>query len=154
MPVRLERDGHVARVTIDRPDVMNAIDAGAARISVTLAESGRAAIVVADDGKGMTDAELDLAVERHATSKIRRAEDLFNIVTMGFRGEALASIAAIAQVELRTQRRNDELGTKIIIEGFELKSQEACQTPVGTNIQIKNLFFKLVRNYANITQSG
>jgi len=81
-----------------------------------------------------------LSFERHATSKIKEASDLFNIRTMGFRGEALASIAAIAQVELKTKRIGDEIGTQIIVEGSEVKSQEACQCSEGTSISIKNLF--------------
>ena len=121
----------------------NAIDAGASSIKLILKDAGKTLIQVIDDGCGMSETDARMCFERHATSKIRSSEDLFNIRTMGFRGEALASIAAIAQVELRSRRRTDELGTKIIIEGFELKGQEPCQCPGGTNFQIKNLFFNV-----------
>ena len=121
----------------------NAIDAGASSIKLILKEAGKTLIQVIDDGCGMSETDARMSFERHATSKIRTADDLFNIRTMGFRGEALASIASIAQVELRTRRRTDELGTKIVIEGFELKTQEPCQTPAGTNFQIKNLFYNV-----------
>ncbi len=121
----------------------NAIDAGASTIKLILKDAGKTLIQVIDDGCGMSETDARMSFERHATSKIRHADDLFNIRTMGFRGEALASIASIAQVELRTRRRTDELGTKIIIEGFELKSQEPCQCPGGTNFQIKNLFYNV-----------
>ncbi|MDZ7877912.1 MAG: DNA mismatch repair endonuclease MutL [Saprospiraceae bacterium] len=121
----------------------NAIDAGASSIKLILKDAGKALIQVIDDGCGMSETDARMSFERHATSKIRHADDLFNIRTMGFRGEALASIASIAQVELKTRRNPDELGTKIIIEGFELKSQEPCQTPAGTSFSIKNLFFNV-----------
>jgi DNA mismatch repair protein MutL len=121
----------------------NAIDAGANTIKLILKDAGKTLIQVIDDGCGMSETDARMCFERHATSKIRTSEDLFNIRTMGFRGEALASIAAIAQVELRSRRRTDEVGTKIVIEGFELKSQEACQAPPGTSFSIKNLFFNV-----------
>jgi DNA mismatch repair protein MutL len=121
----------------------NAIDAGASTIKLILKDAGKALIQVIDDGCGMSETDARMSFERHATSKIRNADDLFNIRTMGFRGEALASIASIAQVELKTRRNPDELGTKIVIEGFELKSQEPCQTPAGTSFSIKNLFFNV-----------
>ena len=121
----------------------NAIDAGASSVKLILKDAGKTLIQVIDDGCGMSETDARMSFERHATSKIRTADDLFNIRTMGFRGEALASIASIAQVEVRTRRRTDELGTKIVIEGFELKGQEACQCPAGTNFQIKNLFFNV-----------
>ena len=121
----------------------NAIDAGASTIKLILKEAGKTLIQVIDDGCGMSETDARMSFERHATSKIRHADDLFNIRTMGFRGEALASIASIAQVELRTRRRTDELGIKIAIEGFELKSQEPCQCPAGTNFQVRNLFFNV-----------
>jgi DNA mismatch repair protein MutL len=121
----------------------NAVDAGAGNIKLILKDAGKTLIQVIDDGCGMSETDARMSFERHATSKIRVADDLFNIRTMGFRGEALASIASIAQVELRTRRRVDELGVKIVIEGFELKEQEACQTPVGTNFQVRNLFFNV-----------
>ena len=121
----------------------NAIDAGASSIKLILKEAGKTLIQVIDDGCGMSETDARMSFERHATSKIRTADDLFNIRTMGFRGEALASIASIAQVELKTCRRTDELGTRIVIEGFELKIQEPCQTPAGTSFQIKNLFYNV-----------
>jgi DNA mismatch repair protein MutL len=121
----------------------NAIDAGASTVKLILKDAGKTLIQVIDDGCGMSETDARMCFERHATSKIRTSEDLFNIRTMGFRGEALASIAAIAQVELRSRQRTNELGTKIIIEGFDLKSQEACQAPAGTNFSIKNLFFNV-----------
>jgi DNA mismatch repair protein MutL len=121
----------------------NAIDAGASSIKLILKDAGKSLIQVIDDGCGMSETDARMSFERHATSKIRTTDDLFNIRTMGFRGEALASIASIAQVELRTRRRTDDLGTKILIEGFDLKNHEPCQTPVGTNFQVKNLFFNV-----------
>ncbi len=121
----------------------NAVDAGAANIRLVLKEAGKSLIQVTDDGCGMSPTDARMCFERHATSKIRTANDLFALHTFGFRGEALASIAAIAQVELRTRRQGDEMGVRIVIEGFELKTQEACQTPVGTNFQIKNLFYNV-----------
>ncbi len=121
----------------------NALDAGATQIQLILKEAGKQLIQVVDDGCGMSDTDARLSFERHATSKIRQAKDLFEIKTMGFRGEAMASIAAIAQVEMRTRRAIDELGTKILIEGSEVKNQDACQCPVGTSTAVKNLFFNV-----------
>lgn len=121
--------------------VENAIDAGADRIQLILKESGKALIQVIDNGCGMSITDARMCFERHATSKIRKADDLFAIRTMGFRGEAMASIAAIAQVELKTRRHDDELGTCIIIEGSEVLSQEACSANAGTSISVKNLFY-------------
>ncbi len=121
----------------------NAIDAGATKVQLILKEAGKTLIQVIDNGSGMSETDARMCFERHATSKIRRAEDLFLIRTMGFRGEAMASIAAVAQVELRTRRASEELGTKVIIEGSEVKNQEPEQVPVGTNIMIKNLFYNI-----------
>jgi DNA mismatch repair protein MutL len=121
----------------------NAVDAGASSIMVILKDAGRTLIQVIDDGKGMSPTDARMCFERHATSKIRKSEDLFQIRTMGFRGEAMASIAAVAQVEMRTRRTEDELATQIIIEASEVKLQEACQAPLGTNIQVKNLFYNV-----------
>ena len=121
--------------------VENAIDAGADKIQLILKEAGKALIQVIDNGCGMSLTDARMCFERHATSKIRKAEDLFAIRTMGFRGEAMASIAAIAQVEMRTRRHEDELGTCINIEGSEVISQQPCASPVGTSIAIKNLFY-------------
>lgn len=121
--------------------VENALDAGAGRIQLILKDGGKALIQVIDNGCGMSGTDARMSFERHATSKIRKADDLFAIRTMGFRGEALASIAAIAQVELKTRRHEDELGSCIIIEGSEVLSQQACSAPVGTSICVKNLFY-------------
>ena len=98
----------------------NAVDAGATKIKVLVVDGGRTSIQVIDDGAGMSETDARLAFERHATSKIKKAEDLFSLSTMGFRGEALASIAAVAQVELVTRRADDELGTKVVISGSRL----------------------------------
>src|SRR3984885_15080605 len=119
----------------------NALDAGADKIQLILKDAGKLLIQVIDNGCGMSLTDARMCFERHATSKIKKAEDLFAIRTMGFRGEALASIAAIAQVELKTRRHEDELGTCIFIEGSEVLSQEACMANTGTSISIKNLFF-------------
>jgi len=121
----------------------NAVDSGATSIKLVIKDAGKTLIQVIDNGSGMSDMDARICFERHATSKIREAKDLFAINTMGFRGEALASIAAIAQVEMRTKRASDELGTKIIIEASEVKLQEACQCTAGTTISIKNLFFNV-----------
>jgi DNA mismatch repair protein MutL len=121
----------------------NAIDAGSTKVQLIVKDAGKALIQVIDNGCGMSETDARMSFERHATSKIRRADDLFAIRTMGFRGEALASIAAVAQVELRTRRKTDELGTRIVIEGSELKIQEPCQAMAGTNLSVKNLFFNV-----------
>ncbi|MBS7566634.1 DNA mismatch repair endonuclease MutL [Mucilaginibacter sp. Bleaf8] len=121
--------------------VENAIDSGADKIQILLKEAGKALIQVIDNGCGMSTTDARMCFERHATSKIRKAEDLFAIRTMGFRGEAMASIAAIAHVELKTRRHEDELGTCISIEGSEVLSHEACAASAGTSISIKNLFY-------------
>ncbi|MFD0765845.1 DNA mismatch repair endonuclease MutL [Mucilaginibacter lutimaris] len=121
--------------------IENAIDAGADKIQLILRDAGKSLMQVIDNGCGMSLTDARMCFERHATSKIRKAEDLFAIRTMGFRGEAMASIAAIAQVELKTRRHEDELGTCIQIEGSEVISQEACSANFGTSISIKNLFY-------------
>ena len=121
--------------------VENAIDAGADKIQLVLKDAGKSLIQVIDNGCGMSLTDARMCFERHATSKIKKAEDLFAIRTMGFRGEAMASIAAIAQVELRTRRHEDELGTCIFIEGSEVLSQKACSANTGTSICVKNLFY-------------
>ncbi|WP_158828704.1 DNA mismatch repair endonuclease MutL [Mucilaginibacter lacusdianchii] len=121
--------------------VENAIDSGADKIQLLLKEAGKALIQVIDNGCGMSATDARMCFERHATSKIRKAEDLFAIRTMGFRGEAMASIAAIAQVELKTRRHEDELGSCITIEGSEVINQEACAASAGTSISVKNLFY-------------
>ncbi len=121
----------------------NSIDARSNNIQLIVKDAGRTLIQVIDDGMGMSATDARMSFERHATSKIRTADDLFSILTMGFRGEALASIAAIAQVELRSRRTTDEIGTLIRIEGSELKTQESVSCPKGTNFQVKNLFFNV-----------
>jgi DNA mismatch repair protein MutL len=121
----------------------NAIDAGASRIQLIVRDAGKTLIQVIDNGCGMSETDARMSFERHATSKIRDAKDLFAIRTMGFRGEALASIAAVAQVELKTRRATDELGVRILIEDSTVKAQEACQCPTGTSIAVKNLFYNI-----------
>lgn len=123
--------------------VENAIDAQAQNIHVLVADAGKTSIQVIDDGKGMSETDARLSFERHATSKIREASDLFALRTMGFRGEALASIAAVAQVELKTRPIAEELGTKIVIAGSKVESQEVVSCPKGSNFSIKNLFFNI-----------
>jgi DNA mismatch repair protein MutL len=119
----------------------NAIDAGANKIQLIIKDAGKALIQVIDNGCGMTVTDARMCFERHATSKVRKAEDLFAIRTMGFRGEAMASIAAIAQVEMKTRRHEDEVGTLVLIEGSSFIRQEPVATAEGTSISIKNLFF-------------
>lgn len=121
----------------------NALDAGATKVEVIVSDGGRTFIQVIDNGSGMSETDARLAFERHATSKISSAEDLFALRTMGFRGEALASIVAVAQVELLTRRADDELGTRIAFSGSQLEAQEPIMCPVGSNFKIKNLFFNI-----------
>ncbi|MGK0325965.1 MAG: DNA mismatch repair protein MutL [Polaribacter sp.] len=121
----------------------NAIDAGATSIKLLLKDAGKTLIQVLDDGKGMSATDARMSFERHATSKIKKAEDLFNLCTKGFRGEALASIAAIAHVELKTKQANEELGTSIKIEGSKVISQDFISTSKGTSIAVKNLFYNI-----------
>ena len=123
--------------------VENAIDARADNIQIVLKDAGRTLIQIIDNGVGMTDTDARLAFERHSTSKIRCADDLFSLTTMGFRGEALASIAAIAQVELRTRTHDAQLGTKLIINGSVCESQEPDLCPPGSNFMIKNIFYNV-----------
>ena len=123
--------------------VENAVDAGAKSIDVLVTDAGKTSIQVIDDGKGMSGTDARLAFERHATSKIREAADLFALQTMGFRGEALASIAAVAQVELRTCQEGEELGTSLCIAGSNVESQETVACPKGSNFQVKNLFYNI-----------
>ena len=123
--------------------VENSLDAGAKRIQVIVRDAGRTLLQVIDDGMGMSEMDARLAFERHATSKIREAQDLFSLRTMGFRGEALASICAVAQVEMTTRRAEDETGTLLEIHGSDVIRQEVCSCPVGTNIKVSNLFFNV-----------
>lgn len=121
----------------------NAVDAGASTIDVLLQDAGRTSIQVIDDGKGMSETDARMAFERHATSKIAKAEDLFKLSTMGFRGEALASIAAVAQVKLTTRMAEQEVGVRLYLEGSHVTSQEICSCPVGANFEVSNLFFNV-----------
>lgn len=121
----------------------NSIDAGATHIKLVVKNAGKSLVQVIDNGAGMSETDARMCFEKHATSKIKEAEDLFNIRTMGFRGEALASIAAIAQVELKTRQTGETLGTIVEIEGMKVLKQEAVQTPEGTSIAIKNLFYNV-----------
>ncbi len=121
----------------------NSIDAGAKTIQLIVREAGKTLIQVIDEGLGMSETDARMCFERHATSKIRTSEDLFKIRTMGFRGEAMASIAAVAQVEMRTRRETDELGILIKMEASEVKMREAVATEKGTSIQVKNLFYNV-----------
>jgi len=121
----------------------NAVDAGATEIQLIIQDAGKQLLQVIDNGKGMSETDARMAFERHATSKIKAIEDLFRIKTMGFRGEALASIAAVAQVELKTKRAEDAAGTFIEIENSVVKKQEPIAAPTGTSIAMKNLFFNV-----------
>ena len=121
----------------------NAIDAGASEIKLLIKEAGKTLVQVIDDGHGMSTTDARLSFERHATSKIKTAKDLFNLHTIGFRGEALASIAAVSHVELKTKQENQELGTHIKIEGSVIQSQDVISIPTGTSVAVKNLFFNI-----------
>lgn len=123
--------------------VENAVDAGANRINVIVIDAGRTSIQVIDDGKGMSETDARLAFERHATSKIKKADDLFALSTMGFRGEALASIAAVAQVKLKTRTADNEIGTLIDISASKVVSQQPVSCPIGSNFIVENLFFNV-----------
>lgn len=133
----------------------NALDAGATQIDLVVKDAGKSLIMVTDNGYGMSETDARLCFERHATSKISKAEDLFAIRTMGFRGEALASIAAIAQVELKTRRKEDEVGVRIINEGSVVKEQSLVPMQPGTTFSIKNLFFNVParRNFLKSPQA-
>lgn len=134
----VQRPGSVVKEMLE-----NSIDAGATDIKLIVREAGKTLIQIIDNGKGMSMTDARMSFERHATSKIRTADDLFKILTMGFRGEALASIAAVAQVEMKTKRAIDELGTLINIEASEVKKQEPTSTKGGTSIAVKNLFYNV-----------
>lgn len=123
--------------------VENSVDAGAKNIDVAVVDAGRTSIQVIDDGKGMSETDARLAFERHATSKIRQAEDLFNLHTNGFRGEALASIAAVAQVVLKSRQEGEEVGTQLSISGSHFEGQEACSSSVGSVFSVNNLFYNV-----------
>ncbi len=121
----------------------NAIDAGATTIQLIVKEAGKVLIQVIDNGSGMSETDARMSLERHATSKIRKAEDLFALRTMGFRGEALASIAAVSQMELKTKQPHQELGTLLVVEASEVKRQEPIACESGTSISVKNLFYNI-----------
>ena len=123
--------------------VENSIDAGAEHIQISIKEAGRTLIQVTDDGKGMSPTDARMAFERHATSKIKSSEDLFSLTTMGFRGEALPSIAAISQLEVKSKQKEDELGTLLVISGSKLEKQEVIACGEGTSISVKNIFFNV-----------
>lgn len=123
--------------------VENSVDAGGKNIMVIIKDSGKTLIQVIDDGTGMSETDARLSFERHATSKITSAQDLFAITTKGFRGEALASIAAVARVELKTRRTENETGILVVISGSKVESQELCSCPVGSNFSVKNLFYNI-----------
>ena len=123
--------------------VENAVDAEATVINVVVVDAGRTSIQVIDNGKGMSETDARLSFERHATSKIRKADDLFALTTMGFRGEALASIAAVAQVELKTRLRGEDIGTQLSIAGSRFVGQEPCSCAEGSNFLIENLFYNV-----------
>jgi DNA mismatch repair protein MutL len=121
----------------------NSVDAGARRITLIIKDAGKSLIQVVDDGIGMSETDARLSLERHATSKIRKTEDLFTLRTMGFRGEALASIAAVSQMELKTRPADREIGTLIYVEGSEVRRQEPVAADVGTSVSVRNLFFNI-----------
>ena len=132
----------------------NAVDSGATSIQVIVKDAGRSLIQVIDNGSGMSVTDVRMAFERHATSKIRTTEDIYNIHTKGFRGEALASIAAVAQVETKTRKIDDEIGSQLVIEGGEVRNQDPVVCPVGTSISVKNLFYNVParRNFLKSNQ--
>ena len=121
----------------------NAVDAQSSVVKLIIKDAGKTLIQVVDNGVGMNETDARLCFERHATSKITKAEDLFNLHTKGFRGEALASIAAIAHVELKTKTEDAELGTHLVIEGSKVMAQELAVLPKGTSLLVKNLFYNI-----------
>ena len=123
--------------------VENSVDAGATHVDVLITDAGRTSVRVVDDGKGMSETDARLSFERHATSKIRKADDLFALQTMGFRGEALASIAAVAQIELKTRQSHEDVGTQLSISGGRFVDQQPCACPVGCDISVDNLFYNV-----------
>lgn len=134
----IQRPASVIKELLD-----NAVDAGATEITVIIRDAGKTLIHVQDNGSGMSPTDARMSLERHATSKLQKAEDLFDIRTMGFRGEALASIAAIAHMEIRTRREEDKIGTRLNVEASVVTGQEGCQCPVGTSIIVRHLFYNV-----------
>lgn len=132
----------------------NSVDAEATEVQLLATDSGKTLIQVSDNGKGMSETDARMALQRHATSKIRKAEDIFSIITKGFRGEALASIAAVAKMQMRTRQREGDLGTEIKVAANEVESQEFCQCPQGTTIKVQNLFYNIParRNFLKSNQ--
>ena len=145
----VQRPGSVVKELLE-----NSVDAGASSINLIIKEAGKSLIQVIDDGCGMSDTDARMCFERHATSKIKTSKDLFQIHTLGFRGEAMASIAAVAHIELKTKIESNELGTKILIENSQVKSQEPTNCLTGTSISVKNLFFNVParRNFLKSNQ--
>ncbi len=134
----IQRPSSIVKELLD-----NAIDAGATEITLFVKDAGKSLVQVMDNGCGMSPLDARMCWERHATSKIAQTEDIFKINTMGFRGEALASIASVAQVEMKTRKEDDELGTHLLVEGSQVKKQEPVATAAGTNITVKNLFYNI-----------
>ncbi|MEO5905529.1 MAG: DNA mismatch repair endonuclease MutL [Saprospiraceae bacterium] len=134
----IQRPASVVKELLD-----NAVDAGATEINVIIKDAGKTLIHIQDNGSGMSPTDARMSLERHATSKLRKAEDLFDIKTMGFRGEALASIAAISHMEIKTRRAEDVIGTRIMVEASVVTVQEGCQCAVGTSIIVRNLFYNV-----------
>jgi len=134
----IQRPASVIKELLD-----NAVDAGATEINVIIKDAGKTSIHIQDNGSGMSPTDARMSLERHATSKLRTADDLFDIRTMGFRGEALASIAAIAHMEIKTRRADDTIGTRLLVEGSVVQVQEGCQCPIGTSIIVRNLFYNV-----------
>src|ERR1043166_4830272 len=134
----IQRPASVVKELLD-----NAIDAGSTEIKLIIKEAAKALIQVIDNGCGMSETDARMCWERHATSKISATADIFRIRTMGFRGEALASVASVAQVEMKTRRAADHVGTCILIEGSEIRKQENSAFPQGTSISVKNLFYNI-----------
>ena len=134
----IQRPASIVKELLD-----NSIDAGAMHIKLILRDAGKALVQVIDNGKGMSETDARMCWLRHATSKIKSIEDVFKIKTMGFRGEALASVASVAQVELKTKRNEDTVGTYILIEGSNIIKHEAISWQIGTSISVKNLFFNI-----------
>lgn len=134
----IQRPASVIKELLD-----NAVDAQSTEINVIIKDAGKTMIHIQDNGSGMSPTDARMSLERHATSKLRKAEDLFDIRTMGFRGEALASIAAIAHLEIKTRRTEDQIGTRILVEASVVTVQEGCQCPVGTSIIVRNLFYNV-----------
>lgn len=134
----IQRPASVLKELLD-----NAVDAGATQINIWIKDSGKTLIHIQDNGSGMSPVDARMCLERHATSKLRNPEDLFNIHTMGFRGEAMASIAAIAHMEIKTRRAEDAVGTRILVEGGDVTRQEGCAANPGTSIVVKNLFYNV-----------